>query len=91
MGTCLRSRGLELHEAVRPRDTHCTLDAPAMSLSLVAPLTATRRGTCPGCGGTGQVHRFVPVEGTYVCASCGGGGTVEAMEEYLSRERGEYT
>ena len=55
------------------------------------PSDCYKAGYCPGCGGTGQVHRFVPVEGTYVCATCGGGGTVVAMEEYLSRERGEYT
>lgn len=47
------------------------------------PSDCYRAGLCPGCGGTGYVHRFVPVEGTYVCASCNGGGTLEAMEKAL--------
>lgn len=38
-----------------------------------------RANKCCGCGGTGEVTRFVPVEGTYVCSTCKGAGTFEAM------------
>lgn len=44
------------------------------------PSQCYKAGICPGCGGTGMVNRCVPVEGTYICSSCNGGGTVEAME-----------
>lgn len=44
------------------------------------PYEAMRAGWCPGCGGTGRVQKVVPIEGTYVCSTCNGGGTVEAVE-----------
>jgi hypothetical protein len=47
------------------------------------PSAALLAGWCPGCGGTGKVQRVVPVDGTYLCSSCNGGGTVEAMEHAL--------
>jgi hypothetical protein len=47
------------------------------------PSAALLAGYCPGCGGTGKVDRCVPVNGTYICSSCNGGGTVEAMEAAL--------
>jgi hypothetical protein len=46
-------------------------------------------GWCPGCGGTGKVNKVVPVEGTYICSSCNGGGTrasFDALMEAMGKE-----
>jgi hypothetical protein len=48
------------------------------------PSQCMEAGFCPGCGGTGRVERSVPVDGTYVCSSCNGGGTMEAMRAALT-------
>lgn len=54
-----------------------------------SPSQAFAAGWCPGCGGTGQVDRSVPTPGTYLCSTCGGGGTIEAMEAHLDGLRSE--
>lgn len=50
------------------------------------PSAALAAGYCPGCAGTGQVERTVPAPGVYRCSTCGGGGTVAAMERWLNRD-----
>lgn len=39
-----------------------------------SPSEAIRAGRCPGCLGTGWVHRFVPVEHDGPCSTCRGDG-----------------
>jgi hypothetical protein len=61
-----------------------------MTEKLTTPFSGTpsetyKAGYCPGCGGTGVVNRCVPVDGTYPCGTCGGGGTREAMDAYIER------
>jgi len=38
------------------------------------PSDAVRAGYCPGCMGTGWVHRFVPTEHDGPCSTCHGDG-----------------